>query len=250
MNWFPSVITALVAMAFMVAIGSIYLSVSKADAMLPGLRRPRGRRYLDLNPFSDNRRLMHKLFEPNVARVLSRLSPHVLMVDVSNTNVSDLSMLHSGIRRVIAQNCPNLRQVTTLPDTVEDADFSRCENLVALPEQLPSRMRKLYLAGTAIEGIESLPPQMVELDARGCDNLRRTPQTWPKSLTWLNLCRTPAAQSVSGDLPDYMLEGVRKRGVAGSRTNTLTGGVMYADPAARSEFPGLPALPPPPPPIY
>jgi hypothetical protein len=120
--------------------------------------------------------------------------------------------------------------VNSLPASLRYAIFWGCEYLVGLPEQLPVELGELWLAGTAIKSLPQLPPKLEQLDARCCPNLVETSQHWPEwgTLHWLNLCNTPVAKQLSGNLPEGVLERVRQRGVAGWRYNQLSGGVMRA----------------------
>ncbi len=204
-------------------------------------KRKNTRRYICLNPNWRVKGYFEWLVgPPNLAVVLANLPDELEELDVSSTDIEHLpTNLPAGLKKLKARDCPNLSQVSALPNSLEVADFWGCKKLEKLPTTLPAALQELWLAATAIVALPLLPRGLRQLDARGCRQLVRTNDQWPDfrpspwnqsgKLHWINLANTPAAANLSGsNLPREVLLQIAECGVAGWRFNTLAHDYQWA----------------------
>ncbi|CAN5191801.1 hypothetical protein BH11CYA1_BH11CYA1_23300 [soil metagenome] len=237
----PAIFWSIVLLLFTVAgflLMWLYLQVS--DSRFITKKRRNTRRYVCLNPHWR----VKGMFEwfvgpPNIQRVLANLPVELEELDVGNSDIEDFpAPLPAGLKILSARDCRNLKTVRPLPDSIEALDFWGCEKLEQLPASLPSALRELFVVGTALRSLPKLPANLQELDARCSRQLAVLHCEWPEfrqmpfspsgSLHWLNLCNTPAAATITGNLPAAVINQIREEGVAGWRINKLAGAYQYA----------------------
>ncbi|MGD9679585.1 MAG: hypothetical protein AB7W16_00260 [Candidatus Obscuribacterales bacterium] len=170
-------------------------------------------------------------------RPVPRLPETLEELDVSNTDIEFLPRLPAGLKRLRADNCPRLCRLEALPDGIEHVTFWTCPELSALPP-LPEGLKELWVVGTAVASLPRLPRSLEVLDARCNDGLVSICEDWPGyiggpseggSLHWINLCNSPVAETVAGNLPGHVIAELRETGVSGWRFNALFHCVQYAN---------------------
>lgn len=216
------------------------LHVQLSDSRFITKKRRNSKRYICLNPSWRVKGIFEWLVgPPNIQKVLANLPDTLEELDVGGTDiVSFPSPLPAGLKKLSARDCVSLLSVTALPDSIEVLDFWGCEKLAQLPAALPAALKELWVVSTALKALPKLPAGLEQLDARCSAQLAELHSEWPEfrpkpfvhsgSLHWLNLCNTPAAASISGNLPEHVISQIKAEGVAGWRMNTLAGDYQYA----------------------
>jgi hypothetical protein len=211
-----------------------------SDSRFVTKQRRNTRRYICLNPSWRVKGMFEWLVgPPNFERVLANLPAGLEELDVGGTDIGCFpAPLPAGLKILSARDCRSLQAVDALPDTVEKLDFWGCEKLAKLPAVLPTALKELWVVSTALTALPKLPAGLEQLDARCSKHLAELHSEWPAfrpkpygpsgSLHWLNLCGTPAAANITGNLPEVVLRQIKEEGAAGWRWNTIACDYQYA----------------------
>ncbi|MBP9809797.1 hypothetical protein KBF38_15965 [bacterium] len=241
-----SILLLLFAAAFFLL---MVLRVQLSDSRFITKKRRNTRKYICLHPDWRVKGMFEWLVgPPNVQRVLANLPAELEELDVGETDiVSFPAPLPAGLKKLSARDCRSLEVVDALPDSIEVLDFWGCEKLAQLPTSLPTALKELWVVSTALTALPKLPAGLEQLDARCSKQLADLHSEWPEfrpkhylhsgSLHWLNLCGTPAAKTIAGNLPEDVLQRIKEKGAAGWRFNTIAGDYQYAgEPMPRPVF--------------
>lgn len=175
--------------------------------------------------------------KPDYQRQLERLPKRLKELNVSETDIEWVPALPEGVEILRAYDCPKLKSLAKLPSTLKELHISECPLLTELGD-LPNGLQIMYVWGTAIESLSSVPRELEILDLRCNERLAILPTKWPVveeigdpnrgGLQWLNICNCPVMDTISGNLPERFLQDVKKHGVAGWRYNSLEDRIQYA----------------------
>ncbi|MFA6211683.1 MAG: hypothetical protein WCT03_08635 [Candidatus Obscuribacterales bacterium] len=245
----PPIFMSLILLLFVAAFFLLMLlKVQLSDSRFITKKRRNSKRYICLNPSWRVKGMFEWLVgPPNIQKVLANLPETLEELDVGGTDIVGFpSPLPAGLKKLSARDCVSLLSVTSLPDSIEELDFWGCEKLAELPATLPAALKELWVVSTALKALPKLPAGLEQLDARCSEQLAELHSEWPEfrlrpyghgSLHWLNLCNTPAAANISGNLPEAVIAQIKKGGVAGWRMNKLAGDYQYAgEPMPRPVF--------------
>ncbi len=232
-----SILLLLFAAAFFLL---LVLRAQLSDSRFITKKRRNTRKYICLHPDWRVKGMFEWLVgPPNVQRVLANLPAELEELDVGETDiVSFPAPLPAGLKKLSARDCRSLEVVDALPDSIEVLDFWGCEKLAQLPASLPTALKELWVVSTALTALPKLPAGLEQLDARCSKQLADLHSEWPEfrpkhylhsgSLHWLNLCGTPAAKTIAGNLPEDVLQRIKEKGAAGWRFNTIACDYQYA----------------------
>lgn len=237
----PSILMSILLLLFAAAFFLlIVLRVQLSDSPFITKKRRNTRKYICLHPDWRVKGMFEWLVgPPNVQRVLANLPAELEELDVGGTDIVSFPVpLPNGLKKLSARDCRSLKVVDALPDSTEVLDFWGCEKLEQLPASLPAALKELWVVGTALTALPKLPAGLEQLDARCSKRLAQLHSEWPKfrpkhyvqtgSLHWLNLCGTPAAKTIDGNLPEDVLQQIKKKGAAGWRMNSIARDYQYA----------------------
>lgn len=237
----PPIIWSLLLVLFAAAfVLLMVLRMQLSDSPFITKKRRNTRKYICLHPYWRTKGMFEWLIgPPNVERVLAKLPAELEELDVGDLDIVSLpAPLPAGLKKLSARNCRNLQGVTALPDTIEVLIFDGCVNLSQLPARLPTALKELSIASTALTALPKLPAGFQQLDACGAKQLAHLHSEWPAfrmkpydtsgSLHYINLGGTPAAKTIAGNLPEAVLEQIRKKNCAGWRFNSIAHAYQYA----------------------
>lgn len=97
----------------------------------------------------------------------------LIMLDVSNTLLTDLGASSNPLREVRARNCEKLKELWCYNGQLESLDVSGCNSMTTL-SCYKNKLRHLDVSGnTALEILYCWDNQLTELDVRNCWYLRQ-----------------------------------------------------------------------------
>lgn len=120
-----------------------------------------------------------------------------------------------GLRVLDLRGC-EMTDLPELPETLEELDLGRCENLERLPKRVPPRLERIFLDGCGaleqeslerfLENLAASEAPVIELDGSGCAALATLPDRLPRRLEDLRLNDCPALWK----LPEAWPEALRR----------------------------------------